>query len=218
MAIATTISSHRGGAQLWPENSREAFARSMALPVDSIEFDIHRSRDGVLMVHHDPVLGRTAEGRGAIADLDWSALSKVVLKRTAGETIPTFSEVLDILTTRPMGLRIELKTKADGSTYPGVEAEVLAVLEERGLMPRVTFTSFNLEDPAAPCRSPPGHPTDPSREVGELRGVGRAPVRVLPNHFRRRRQRNGAPGGEVPRRRRCVLRHQRHPAGCLRCA
>ena len=65
----TDIASHRGGARIWPENSRIAFRNSAVLPVDFIEFDIHRSRDGVLVVHHDSLLGRTAAGEGAVAEL-----------------------------------------------------------------------------------------------------------------------------------------------------
>lgn len=158
MECVTKIASHRGGAQVWPENSREAFRNSMGLPVDLIEFDLHRSRDGVLVVHHDPLLGRTSEGQGAIADLDWAELSRVALKRTAGETVPSFDEVLDILTTGPMGLRIELKTKADGARYAGIEAEIVAVLERRRLLPLVTFTSFDLDTLSELASISPGTP------------------------------------------------------------
>src|SRR5262245_28018159 len=90
------IASHRGGARLWPENSRLAFHRSMELSVDFIEFDIHRSLDGVLFVHHDAVLGRTAEGEGPVDALDWARLGRIRLKGT-DETMPDLDTVLDIL-------------------------------------------------------------------------------------------------------------------------
>jgi len=45
----TEIASHRGGAQLWPENSRTAFENTARLNVDQVEFDIHPSRDGKLV-------------------------------------------------------------------------------------------------------------------------------------------------------------------------
>lgn len=155
---ATAIASHRGGAQCWPENSRLAFRQSTALPVEFVEFDIHRSSDGVLVVHHDATLGRTAEGEGAIADLAWDRLSQVRLIGTDGETIPTFAEVLDILGPSPLKLRIELKNRADGSRYPGLEGEVVAALSARGLMDRTTFTSFDLETLVELARVAPGRP------------------------------------------------------------
>ena len=54
----TAIAAHRGGARLWPENSRQAFRNASRMAVDFIEFDVHRSRDGHLLVHHDAELGR----------------------------------------------------------------------------------------------------------------------------------------------------------------
>ena len=44
---------HRGGADLWPENTLRAFAAAIELGVDGIEFDLHLSADRQLIVHHD---------------------------------------------------------------------------------------------------------------------------------------------------------------------
>ena len=44
---------HRGGADLWPENTLEGFERAIALGVDGIEFDLQLSADGQLVIHHD---------------------------------------------------------------------------------------------------------------------------------------------------------------------
>lgn len=155
----TDIASHRGGAKIWPENSRFAFRNSAVLPVDFIEFDIHRSRDGMLVVHHDSLLGRTASGEGAVGDMDWAALQTVKLIGTDGETIPSFDEVLDILEPSGIRLRIELKTRQGGARYPGIEAQVVARLQERHLLERTTFTSFDLPTLAELLRLAPAVPT-----------------------------------------------------------
>ena len=47
---------HRGGADLWPENTLEAFARAIDMGVDGLEFDIQLSQDGALVIHHDATL------------------------------------------------------------------------------------------------------------------------------------------------------------------
>lgn len=154
----TDIASHRGGARIWPENSRLAFRNSAVLPVDFIEFDIHRSRDGVLVVHHDPLLGRTASGEGAVGDMDWAALQVVQLIEADGETIPSFDEVLDILEPSGIRLRIELKTGPGGARYPGIEAQIVARLQERRLLDRTTFTSFDLPTLAELLRLVPAAP------------------------------------------------------------
>jgi glycerophosphoryl diester phosphodiesterase len=145
MARATRIAAHRGGAGLWPENSRLAFRSATGLDVDFIEFDVHRTRDGILVVHHDAILGRTCEGSGAIADKDWAVLEGLRLHRTDGETLPTLSEVLDILEGGRPALRLEIKYREDRSRYPGLERETLSALRGRGLLERTTLTAFDLE-------------------------------------------------------------------------
>lgn len=186
----TDIASHRGGARIWPENSRIAFRNSAVLPVDFIEFDIHRSRDGVLVVHHDSVLGRTASGEGAVGEMDGAALQAVELIGTDGETIPSFDEVLDILEPSGIRLRIELKTRQGGARYPGIEAQVVARLQERRLLDRTTFTSFDLPTLAELLRLAPARPTiwliadkllaPPSRDLHDLcRQASAAGVREI---------------------------------------
>jgi glycerophosphoryl diester phosphodiesterase len=49
---------HRGARALAPENTLPAFAKAAALGCPMIEIDVHLSRDGALVVHHDDRLGR----------------------------------------------------------------------------------------------------------------------------------------------------------------
>lgn len=58
---------HRGGGGLAPENTIAAFDQAAALGVDGLELDVRLSRDGVVMVHHDPTLERTTDLRGTVA-------------------------------------------------------------------------------------------------------------------------------------------------------
>ena len=44
---------HRGGANLWPENTLEAFENAINAGVDGIECDIQHTRDNKLVIHHD---------------------------------------------------------------------------------------------------------------------------------------------------------------------
>jgi glycerophosphoryl diester phosphodiesterase len=54
------VYAHRGGAALRPENTLAAFDHGLALGADGLELDVHLSRDGVVVVHHDATLERTA--------------------------------------------------------------------------------------------------------------------------------------------------------------
>jgi len=46
---------HRGAKTEFPENTLAAFARAFELGADAIELDVHSTRDGEIVVHHDPV-------------------------------------------------------------------------------------------------------------------------------------------------------------------
>jgi len=69
------VFAHRGGAALRPENTLLAFDHGLSLGADGLEFDVHLSRDGVVVVHHDPTLERTTNGRGPIAALTAAELA-----------------------------------------------------------------------------------------------------------------------------------------------
>ena len=47
------VVAHRGFSGEFPENTRVAFEEAIGLRVDMIEFDVHLSADGALIVIHD---------------------------------------------------------------------------------------------------------------------------------------------------------------------
>ena len=53
---AFDLQGHRGARGLAPENTLPAFERALALGVSTLELDIAITRDGVLLIHHDPTL------------------------------------------------------------------------------------------------------------------------------------------------------------------
>jgi glycerophosphoryl diester phosphodiesterase len=141
----TDIASHRGGALLWPENSRIAFENTANLPVEQVEFDVHPTRDGKLVVIHDDTLDRTTDGKGPVATRDWSELSKVVLKGTGGQRMLLLDEVIEIFRPTPIVLRIEIKCDAERVPYPaGHAAHVAEAIKQAKMLDRSAFTSFQL--------------------------------------------------------------------------
>jgi glycerophosphoryl diester phosphodiesterase len=145
----TAIAAHRGGTLEWPENSSTAFRNTAALPVEFVEFDVHRSRDGVLVVHHDATLERTTSGAGPIGDRTWAELQELTLHGTSGERIPSLAEVIRIFQPTPITLRLEIKPDANLDLYPGMEREIARVLEAEGMLARTVVTSFFLDALAA---------------------------------------------------------------------
>lgn len=140
----TLIAAHRGGAHLWPENSLLAFRKTAGLTVDMVEFDVHRTRDGVLVVHHDATIERMTDGSGAISDMTFDELSRFVIKGTGGERVPTLAEVLEVFAPSPVDLRLEIKPGRDLRAYDGMEEQIARTLLERNLLGRTLLTSFLL--------------------------------------------------------------------------
>jgi glycerophosphoryl diester phosphodiesterase len=141
----TDIASHRGGALLWPENSRIAFENTTKLPVEQVEFDVHPTRDGKLVVIHDDTLDRTTDGTGPVAARDWSELSRLTLKGTGGQRMLLLDEVIEIFRPTPIVLRLEIKCGPDRVPYPGHPGKVMAALAEARVLERSVVTSFQLD-------------------------------------------------------------------------
>ena len=137
------IVAHRGGASLWPENSVTAFRGALGLGVDLVELDIHQTRDGELVVIHDPTLERTTTGRGAVRDLSWTELVPLVIRGTAAERLPRLAEVLALLRPTAVGLLLEIKTGPGGERYPGIEERALALVRAAALADRTTVMAFD---------------------------------------------------------------------------
>ncbi|MCO1658483.1 glycerophosphodiester phosphodiesterase family protein [Pseudonocardia humida] len=74
------------------ENTLAAFHRAVAEGFGYLEMDVHATADDVVVVHHDPTLDRTTDGRGPIAELRAAELAGVRVGRR--EPIPTLERVL----------------------------------------------------------------------------------------------------------------------------
>src|SRR5437868_6665420 len=85
-ATRPLVFAHRGGSALAPENTLAAFDNGLSLGADGLELDVHLSRDGVVVVHHDRLLDRTTTLRGPIAERSADELRKV--------DVPGLAEVL----------------------------------------------------------------------------------------------------------------------------
>ncbi len=155
MTPATTlIASHRGGALHWPENSPTAFRNTASLAVDQVEFDIHPTADGAIVVHHDATLDRTTSGTGPVAAHTLSQLKALTLNGTGGEAMLTLPELCTLFAPTALTLRLEIKSGPDRRPYPGLLDAALRVLDAHRLRTRCVITSFMAETAAAATRTP----------------------------------------------------------------
>lgn len=84
------IIAHRGYSSRALENSLSAFRLAVEAGCDGIELDIHLTRDGEIVVHHD----RLVPGGQAIAELSLVELRGISL--SDGSLIPTLEEVINV--------------------------------------------------------------------------------------------------------------------------
>ena len=64
----TLIYGHRGAKGEAPENTLASFQQCLTHGVTRCELDLHLSRDGELMVIHDPTLNRSTGRRGKVVE------------------------------------------------------------------------------------------------------------------------------------------------------
>jgi glycerophosphoryl diester phosphodiesterase len=149
LAQLPLYAAHRGGALLWPENSLLAFRNAIALGADFIEFDVHLSKDGEVIVIHDPTLDRTTTGRGPVRDRTLVELEAMRLRDRAGaatdEPIPTLEQVAALAAQSKRRMLLEIKLDEQGRRYPGIEERVLAILDRTHMASATVVMAFEPE-------------------------------------------------------------------------
>jgi len=125
-AVAGTrplVFAHRGGALLAPENTLAAFDRGLAHGADGLELDVHLSRDGIVVVHHDVILDRTTDASGPVETLSAGELARVDAGARYGDAhgfpfrqqgigVPTLREVLERYTDARIIVELKRSTRA----------------------------------------------------------------------------------------------------------
>jgi len=138
------IFAHRGACAHAPENTLAAFELALTQQADAIELDVKLSSDGYVVVHHDPTLDRTTDGKGRLKEKTLAELRKLdagsfFSEKFTGEKIPTLEEVFEVVGKRTF-INIELtnyKTPRDQ-----LVETVCMLVKKHKMQKRVIFSSF----------------------------------------------------------------------------
>lgn len=141
------IYAHRGGAALRPENTVAAFDHGIAHGAEGLEFDVHLSKDGIVVVHHDETLERTTNGRGRIADFTADELARIDAGHNFGDgngSFPFRGQEIGIPTLRAVlrrypNARLIIELKVDG---PELAKQVVEDVRAADAVERVAIGSF----------------------------------------------------------------------------
>jgi glycerophosphoryl diester phosphodiesterase len=148
-STSTLIVAHRGGAALAPENTLAAFENALKIGVDQVECDVHLSKDGELVVMHDPDVSRTTNGTGQIGQMTLAEIKKLNDAAKFGDSswpeqkVPTLAEVLDVVKGKA-GIQIEIKVAAGNARYPGIEKKVADLLNAKSMTDKAIVISFDF--------------------------------------------------------------------------
>jgi len=132
------IIGHRGANSIAPENTMKSFQKAIELGANCIEFDVHESKDGKLVVMHDEDIFRTTgqEYHALIKDMTLEELKE--LDCGEGEKIPTFNELI-ALTKGKVGLNCEVKAE-------GIAKKIVDIIKEEDIIETTIVSSFKHQE------------------------------------------------------------------------
>ncbi|GJJ07327.1 hypothetical protein Clacol_001528 [Clathrus columnatus] len=166
---------HRGASAYLPENTLASFEAAIKDGTEGLETDIHITKDGVLVMFHDPDLSRTTNMKGAINTLNWHGPNGINNARTLKEpkqSVPTLLETLSLLMkdeNRHVQLNIDCKVNNEPDRLFSTMHSSLATFPnwETALAPRILLGLWH------PCFIEPA-----IKHVGYLRRahIGRSPL------------------------------------------
>lgn len=140
------VIAHRGASGYVPENTLMAFEWAVALGSKNFEFDVHITRDGILVVHHDYSLEKTAGVKAKISDMDYADLKKINIAKHFGKDfpfqyVPRLQEIIEIIENKSEFINFEIKN--DGDIYTGIEKHILQFLvQKKSLFEKSVVSSF----------------------------------------------------------------------------
>ncbi len=134
----TKIVAHRG---YWDcagsaQNSITSLKLADKIGCYGSEFDVHLTKDNVIVVHHDPNVGKID-----IQTSDFKALKKERLQN--GEKIPTLEQYLDAGKQLSCKLVLEIKKQKVQSHEDSLVRQTVDLVKSKGLLDRVVWISFS---------------------------------------------------------------------------
>ncbi|KAM0483583.1 hypothetical protein ACHAPX_002074 [Trichoderma viride] len=154
---------HRGFKSHFPENSMAAFEAALKIGAHALETDVHLSKDGVVVLSHDPSLKRCFGVDLLIKDCTWSYLSSLRTTKQPYEPLPRLVDLLQYLTSGPETEKIWvlLDIKIDDKPEHLLHAIACALTEVSSATPwdeRIILGCWNATFMKAALEFLPGYP------------------------------------------------------------
>jgi len=125
---------HKGASIIAPENTLLAFRKAIQLKADYIEFDLHKTLDGEIVIIHDNDTYNITCKQGLIEELTLKEIQE--LDAGEGEKIPTITELIN-LTKGKINLQPEIKAS-------GLINDLIQILTKNNLIKKTIISSFDI--------------------------------------------------------------------------
>lgn len=186
---------HRGHSIAYPENTLEAYRKAIELGVEMIECDVNISRDGKLVMMHDPTLERTTTGTGRVSAATWDEIQRLdagekFKPEFAGVRVPSTEETL--LLYREAGILSCFEVKgADGDESDRIALGLVDLFVKHNMLDSAFMSSYHHEALhlakskcedllLAPERLPDDAPADPPEALRQAKSF---PAPVLQHQY-----------------------------------
>ena len=142
------IIAHRGASHDAPENTLESFQLGWKQEADAVELDIMLSKDGRVVVIHDPNTKRLAGVDRPVVEQTFDELRTLDVgkwkdAKWAGTRIPLFS---DVLASIPEGKRLFIEIKSGSEILPELKRELAATHRLPAQTAIIGFSSKTMAD------------------------------------------------------------------------
>ncbi len=132
------VTSHRADWKLAPENSLAALENAIRYGVDIVETDVRRTKDGHLVILHDPHVARVTNGQGYVSDMTLEEIKRLNLRDALGQTttekIPTLEEYMLSAKGR-VRLYLDKAGQDGGALFP----QILELVKKCGTLEETVF-------------------------------------------------------------------------------
>ena len=132
---------HRGASALAPENTMAAFSQALTDGADGVELDVRLTKDGDVVVMHDPDLKRVAHADVEVRHATLAEVQAHDLGR--GERAPLLRDVIELVTGRDRLLNIELKTDDVDLLLLAQKVGRLIGQEKKSTQEKLIFSTFH---------------------------------------------------------------------------
>ena len=175
---------HRGHSIEYPENTLEAYRKAIELGIEMIECDVNITRDGTLVMMHDPTLDRTTTGAGRVSAATWEEIQTLDAGRKfrsefAGVRVPSTEETLLLYKEAGIFSCFEVKG-GDAEESNRIALALLELFQKHDMLETAFMSSYHHEALQlaqskcpelllAPERLPDDAPADPPEALRQAK-------------------------------------------------